>query len=261
MTNKTEKIRFIFRVLAWTFAASAALTTSASAADSERAHQLLREIDDLWRGQSSHAIMTMEVKTAHYTRAMTMEAWSKGTDKTLVRILSPKKEQGTATLKSDTNIYSYLPKTDRTIRLTSGMMSGSWMGSHFTNDDLVRESRREDDYDASISFEGRRDGDDIIEFTLLPKPDAAVVWGKVVLTIQAHNYIPLTELYYDEDLALARTFVFSEVKTLGGRLRPTVMQVVPADKPDEYTKVIYQELALDIAIKDDFFSLTNLKQQ
>lgn len=229
-------------------------------ADSDRAISLLRKVDDMWRGDSSHAVMTMLVKTANYTRTMKMETWSKGKDKTLVSILAPKKEKGTATLKSDQNIYSYLPKTDRTIRLTSGMMGGSWMGSHFTNDDLVAESRRDEDYEVSITFEGQRDGQNIIEFTLIPRPDAAVVWGKLVLIMLNHSYLPVEELFYDEDLKISRRFTFNEVKMLGGEKRPSVMRVIPADKPDEYTQVTYGTLELDIPIKDSFFSITRLKR-
>lgn len=109
---------------------------------SERAKKILRQVDDMWRGNSSHGIFAMQVKTAHYTRNMRLEGWSRGKEKTLVRILAPRKEKDTTTLKAGNNIYIYLPRTDRTIRLTSGMMMGSWMGSHFTNDDLVKESRR-----------------------------------------------------------------------------------------------------------------------
>jgi len=229
--------------------------------DPKTAHQILREIDDLWRGKSSHALISMQVKTKHYTRTMQMEAWSKGKEQTLVRITSPLKEKGMATLKSGNNIFTYLPRTDRTIRLTSGMMMGSWMGSHFTNDDLVKETRREDDYNASISFSGKRENQEIIEFTLMPKPDAAVVWGKVVLTVKKQDYLPLTEVFYDEDMVVARTFSFSEIKLLAGRQRPSVMQVIPADKPQEYTTVIYDSLALDVEVQDSYFSLSRLKKR
>ncbi len=225
-----------------------------------RAKEILREVDDIWRGNSSHTIVTMHVKTIHYTRTMRIEGWSKGKEKTLMRILSPLKEKGTATLKSGNNIYSYLPRTDRTIRLTTGMMMGSWMGSHFTNDDLVRESRMEEDYDPIISFEGKRDGQDIIEFTLIPKPDAPVVWGKVVAIVLAHTYVPLKWYYYDEDMKIARTMTFSQVKQLAGQPRPTVMRVIPSDKPDEYTELVYEELELDIELDDAFFSLARLKR-
>jgi hypothetical protein len=229
--------------------------------DSVRIHALLNEVDDLWRGKSSYAITSMQVKTEHYTRTMRMEGWSKGKEHTLFRIIEPLREKGAATLKSGNHIYTYLPKTDRTIKLTSGMMMGSWMGSHLTNDDLVKEARLEDDYDASISFEGERDGKNIIEFTLIPKLDAAVVWGKLTLTILADSHTPIVEYYYDEDMLLARTISFTDIKMLGGRERPSVLRVVPADKPDEYTEFVYEKLEFDLPVKDSLFSLSSLKKR
>ncbi|HEB62963.1 MAG TPA: outer membrane lipoprotein-sorting protein [Gammaproteobacteria bacterium] len=226
----------------------------------KHASEILRSIDDLWRGKSSHAITTMRVKTRHYTRTMKMEGWSKGKEKTLFRVLEPLKERGTITLKSGVNVYTYLPKTDRKIRLTSGMMMGRWMGSHLTNDDLVKESRLEDDYDAKITFEGVRDGKNIIEFTLIPKADAAVVWGKLILVVLTDSLTPLSEVFYDEDMKVARTFSFTGMKLLGGRQRPSIMRVVPADKPEEFTEFVYESLELDIEISDQFFSTSNLKR-
>ncbi|RKZ98478.1 MAG: outer membrane lipoprotein-sorting protein, partial [Gammaproteobacteria bacterium] len=199
--------------------------------------------------------------TVHYTRTMRMEGWSKGKEKTLFRIIEPLREKGTSTLKSENHIYTYLPKTDRTIKLTSGMMMGSWMGSHLTNDDLVKEARLEEDYDATISFEGERDGLDIIEFTLIPKLDAAVVWGKLELVILADSHLPIVQRYYDEDSELTRTISFSDIKILGGRERPAVLRVVPTDKPDEYTEFIYEQLEFDLELSDRLFSLTSLKKR
>lgn len=229
--------------------------------EKERISEILATVDDLWRGKSSYAVTTMRVKTEHYTRTMRLEGWSKGKEKTLFKVLEPLREKGTVTLKSGNHIYTYLPKTDRTIRLTSGMMMGAWMGSHLTNDDLVKEARLEVDYDASISFEGERVGQEVIEFTLTPKPDAPVVWGKLTLTILADSYIPVVELYYDEDMQLARTFTFTDMKMLGGRKRPAVLRVVPADKPDEYTEFVYETLELDVEVSDRLFSKSSLKRR
>ena len=227
----------------------------------DRVKTLLNAVDDLWRGESSYAVTTMYVKTANYARTMKMEGWSKGKEKTLFRVVKPLREKGTSTLKSDNHVYTYLPKTDRTIKLTSGMMMGSWMGSHLTNDDLVKEARLEEDYTAEISFEGERDGERIIEFTLVPKLDAAVVWGKLELTILADGHIPVVESYYDEDMVLARTIRFTDIQQLGGRLRPAVLRVVPADKPDEYTEFVYEKLSLNVKLKDGLFSLSSLKKR
>jgi outer membrane lipoprotein-sorting protein len=228
---------------------------------SEKAVRILQEIDDLYRSTSSFSTITMQVQTKHYTRTVRMEGWSKGKEKSLVQILYPLKEKGTTTLKSGNNIYTYLPKTDRTIRLTSGMMMASWMGSHFTNDDLVKESRLADDYDPIVTFDGERDGLQVIDFTLIPKPDAPVVWGKIILTISAVDHLPLLSLYFDEDAILARTLIFNEIKNLDGRDLPTVLRVVPADKKEEYTELIYENIKFDIELDDSFFSLMQLRRK
>ncbi len=254
---KTAITAFVMLALLFT----GSVNTFADENSSGRASEILRSVDNLWRGSSSHAITSMRVKTQHYTRTMRMEGWSKGKEKTLFKVLEPNKEKGTITLKSGIHIYTYLPRTDRKIRLTSGMMMGSWMGSHLTNDDLVKEARLEDDYKSSISFEGMRDGKNIIEFTLIPKPDAAVVWGKLVLVVLRDSYTPLHEEYYDEDMQLARTFKFTDMKLLAGRQRPATMRVVPADKPDEFTEFIYESLELDININEHFFSVSNLRRR
>ncbi|MBF0282559.1 MAG: outer membrane lipoprotein-sorting protein [Zetaproteobacteria bacterium] len=226
-----------------------------------RTQSILNAMDDLWRGESSYSIATMRVQTKNYTRMLKLEGWSLGKDYTLFRILEPQREQGTITLKSADHIYTYLPKTDRTIRLSAGMMMGSWMGSHLTHDDLVKESRLVDDFDASISFEGVKLGMPVIELTLLPKKNAAVVWGKVVLQIQAENYLPIEERYYDEDFHLARTFTFSGRKMLGGKERPSVIRIVPADAPDEFTEFEYQHLELNIPMDVGQFSYSALRRR
>lgn len=225
-----------------------------------RPREILERIDDLWRSESSRATLKMIVETEHYTRTMIMDSWTKGKEKSLVRIVSPLKEKGTVSLKNGNIMYTYLPKTDRVIRLTSGMMMGSWMGSHFTNDDLVKESRLSEDYDPEILFEGGRDGEEIIEFALLPKPDAPVVWGKIVITVRSSDLMPLVSLYYDEDMVLARTLAFSDIKEMDGRVLPAVMHMVPADKSGEYTRLIYQEIDFGVDLQDSFFSLMQLRR-
>ena len=225
-----------------------------------RAIEVLEKIDDLWRASSSTARLQMEVRTEHYTRTMVMDSWSKGKEKSLVSIVMPLKEKGTVSLKNGNTMYTYLPKTDRVIRLTSGMMMGSWMGSHFTNDDLVKESRLSDDYVPEITFEGVRDGKEIIEFALQPKTDAPVVWGKIIISVLASDYLPIDSLYFDEDMVLARTLTFRDIKEMGGRMIPAVLHMVPADKPDEYTELVYQQIEFDIDLQDSLFSLDAASQ-
>ncbi|MBI4828355.1 MAG: outer membrane lipoprotein-sorting protein [Nitrospinae bacterium] len=249
-----------FSCLAALFALMATVALAQPADPVARARAILDEIDDLWRGESSRALVAMTVTTAHYTRRLLMEGWSRGKDNSLVVIREPLKERGVATLKTGDSVYSYLPKTDRAIRLTAGMMMGSWMGSHFTNDDLVKESRLSGDYDPIISFEGERAGRRIIEFTLTPRPEAPVVWGKIVIEAYADTKLPIVSVYYDEDGKVARTMTFSKIHKIGGRLMPGLMRVVPADKPEESTELEYREIEFDLPLGEEFFSLSNLKR-
>lgn len=223
--------------------------------------ELIRHIDRLWRGETSHASMTMAVKTQRYQRTMTMEAWSRGNDYSLVVIQKPIKDRGIATLKVKENIWNYLPKINRVTKVPSSMMSGSWMGSHFTNDDLVQESTFEDDYTSSITFEGTQNGQLIYELTSIPKPNAAVVWGKVVMQINQKNLSPYRARYYDEDGLLIRTMLFDQIKQIGKRTVPMRMSLQPEDKPDESTVITYNDIAFEVPLEESFFSLQNLQKR
>ena len=222
--------------------------------------QILDKVDDLFRSKSSQGLAAMTVTTSHWKRSLSLEMWSKGKEKSLFRILAPKKEKGTATLRSGNDIWNYLPKVKRIIKLSSSMMAASWMGSHFTNDDLVKESRMADDYDFEITFSGEVEGQQIVEVTCHPKPEAAVVWGKVLVRARRTDYLPLFVKYFDEDLRLARTMTFSKVADLGGRTLPTLVTMIPEEKPEESTVIQYKKIDFDIDLKDDFFSLRTLQR-
>ena len=161
------------------FAATVVVAPPAAAQTDPQVLEIIDEVDRLWRGASSAGTMRMEIDTEHWSRSLEMEVWSLGTDYSLIRVESPAREAGTATLKVDNDVWNYLPRADRTIKIPPSMMLGSWMGSHVTNDDLVKESRLIDDYDIVISYEGDRDGEAVWEFTMTPRPEAPVIWGRI----------------------------------------------------------------------------------
>ncbi len=232
---------------------------AAAQSDDDLARELLDATDDVQRGESSHARVSMHVKTARWERTMTMEAWSKGEEQSLIKILSPAKEAGMSTLKVEDNIWNYLPKVDRTMKVPASMMSGAWMGSHFSNDDLVKESRMADDYTYSITSRPDDNPDGLFIIELIPKPDAPVVWGKVVVKVRGEDRMPVSIEYFDEKDGLARTMGFSDIRELGGNLVPCKMTLLPADKPDEFTVVTYDTLEFDVEIPDSTFTLQALK--
>jgi outer membrane lipoprotein-sorting protein len=235
------------------------LFTASVGARDPTAREILDRVDDVYRGTSSKGEMTMTVINPNYTRQLTLRFWSQGKDKSLFRIWLPKKERRTATLRNGNNIWNYLPKVDRTIKIPSSMMGGSWMGSDFTNDDLVKESRMADDYTSEITFRGERGGQNVIILTCHPKPDAAVVWGKVVVTVRQPDYLPLRILYYKENGDLARQLSFTDVRTMGSRTLPTRMTMIPLDKPGHSTVVTYQSIEFDVSLPGNAFTVANLR--
>jgi outer membrane lipoprotein-sorting protein len=241
----------------------AALLASTSpavlAADKPTIEELLNATDDVQRGDSSTGIMSMHIKTDRYERTVKMQMWTEGTEKSLIRILEPPKEAGVCTLKVDDNIWNYMPKVDRTMKLPASMMSGGWMGSHITNDDLVKQNRLSEDFTASVTSEPGVDGADHWTVVLLPKEDAAIVWGQIVVKVRP-DLIPLAITYHDEDLSLVRTMSFHDVEEVNGQQIPMRFRVEPADKPGEFTEITYNDLKLDVDIPASTFSLQALRK-
>lgn len=221
----------------------------------------MTRIDDLYRGNKSHGVIEMTVKTTHWQRSLTMEAWSLGHDRSLVRITAPKKEQGTATLKVKRDLFTWLSNTGRTVKITSGMMGGSWMGSHFTNDDLVQMSRLSDDYDTRLVFDGDDKGTHVYRFALLPRPKAAVVWGRIETTVRAADLLPVRSTYFDEDGKAVREMESSDFRAAGngGRIVPMKLVMRPLDGSGEFTQMDYKSLDNNPSIDESFFSLQQLK--
>jgi outer membrane lipoprotein-sorting protein len=223
------------------------------------ASELIDRLDDLYRSESSHAVMEMQVKKPRNSRKLTMESWSKGDEHMLVVIQKPAREAGTATLRTPDGLWNYLPRADRLMRIPSGLLSDSWMGSHFSNDDLMRETSYEEDYEGSVEV-GERDGEKVYELTLTPEEDAPVVYSKLVFYVTPEDQIPLETEYYD-DGEVVRTMTYSDVEKVDGKKLPMTMRLTPADADDESTRVSYRELEFGVDIDDSLFSKRGLRRR
>ena len=222
-------------------------------------HYVLTQIDDQHRGRSSHGILEMKIKTQNWSRTLEMESWSLGEDHSLVKIIRPLKEKGTATLKADKNLYTYLNKTGRTIKINASMMGSSWMGSHFTNDDLISESRLSDDFDATLSGKRQWGKKQLHVIDLIPKKGRAIVYGKIQVGVFEGSLQPAYELFFDEEGKKVRKMVFSDFRYSNGRLFPHRMKMTPLDVSGEYTSLQWKQIAFDVPLKKSFFSVHRLK--
>lgn len=219
---------------------------------------IIEEIDQLYRSESSRAVFEMEIITPHWQRTMKMEAWSLGVDKTLIRINYPLKEKGMGTLRVDNEMWNFLPKTNKVIKIPPSMMMSSWMGSDFTNDDLVQEFSLFEDYSYElVTPDSARD--DFIYINCVPREDLPIVWGNIVIAATRADYLPVWQRYYDESGRLMRIETFSEIRTFSGRRIPSVMEMVPQNKKGHKTVIRYHELELDLKLDDELFSLRYLR--
>jgi outer membrane lipoprotein-sorting protein len=229
------------------------------ASDDRLARETVDRVARLFSGKSSIATLQMQIFGENGQRDLTMKIWTQGDD-ALVRIISPEKDAGTAILKIGSDVWYYLPKVNRTIKAPSSMTMTSWMGSDFTLDDLVKESGLVRDYSLANSYEGKRGEVAVYEYTMTPRPGAAVVWGKIVLQVRQANLMPAWQGFYDEDGKLDRDLTFSDYKTIGGRLMPTRLVMRSLDKPGQQSTIVYEDIAFDVPIGAETFSLPNLKR-
>ncbi len=232
---------------------------STSAFASPSVDELLISADNMARGDHSIVEAEMHVKTSRYERKTSMKIWASGNEKTLIKIIAPAKSAGMATLKVDKNIWNYMPRSGRTMKIPSGMMGGNWMGSHFSNDDLVRDSRMSEDFDAKIVSSPEQNPQKVYIIEAVPKPTAPVVWGKVEVLISADK-LPVSFKYYDEKNTLMRTMEFSDVKDFGGQKMPAQMKMTVTDKPDEFTMFTYKSVDFNTKVPDKTFTKQALRR-
>ena len=222
------------------------------------AQAIIKKLEKNLRGDYMYSTMSMIVTSKRGKRTVKIESWSKGNDKSFIKILYPKKDKGITFLKIDNQMWQYIPKIERTIKIPPSMMLQSWMGSDFTNDDMVKESSLEEDYHAKLlSKQGN-----IATIELIPKEDAAVVWGKIIVTVDIKNAVPVTETFYDDMMKKVRVMTFSKVEKHGSHRVPMVMELKPlnASKKKNSTKIIFEQVNYDAKIDSSYFTKQALKR-
>ena len=222
--------------------------------------EIIKKADEKMRGTSNRSEMTMTIVRPEWSREIKMKGWALGQEYSLILITAPARDKGTATLKRDKEIWNWQPSIDRVVKLPPSMMMQSWMGSDFTNDDLVRESSIVNDYTHELLGDTLMIGRETYKILLVPKEDAPVVWGMIHAYISKEEYIQLLIKYFDEDGFLINTMVMSDIRDVGGRTIPTILEMIPAENPDHKTIITYQDIAFDVPIKDTFFSIQSMKR-
>ena len=236
------------------------LLLAATVVNAQDIKEIIRLSDEKFRGNSSQGEMTMIIERPSWSREVSMKNWTLGNDYSLIYITSPAKEKGQVFLKRESDMWNWVTNIERMIKIPPSMMMQSWMGSDFTNDDLVRESSLVKDYTHKLVGEEIIDGFECYKAELIPFDDAPVVWGKVLMWISKKELHWLKAEFYDEDGFLVNTEILTDVKKMDDRVMPTRMEMIPADDEGHKTILIFKHMKFNIKLKESFFSQQNMKR-
>ena len=232
----------------------------AYAQDMPDVQQIINKIDRLFRSDTSSGNMEMTIITENWSRTLIMEVWTEDLDKTLIHITAPKKDAGITTLRKDTEMWNYFPKINKVMKVPPSMMMSSWMGSDFTNDDLVKESSMTRDYRVKLINPEDAEPENYY-VKLIPKEDLTIVWAKRIVAVRKKDYIPVWEAFYEDKGRKMRLMTFSDIKKFGDREIPSVLEMKSLNKPDKKTIIIYKNIEFDMELKPDVFTLRNLQRK
>lgn len=244
-----KQISFFILVVLW----------STKTLQAQTAKEIVQKADEKMRGNTSQVELTIKTIRPSWTRSMDVKAWMKGGEYSMILIQSPAKEKGIVFLKRKKEVWNWIPALERTIKLPPSMMNQSWMGTDFTNDDLVKESSVVIDYNHSITGDTTIAERNCYVIEMIPKPEAAVVWGKLVVCIDKKDFLELHTRFYDEEGMLLNIMNAYDVKTMDGRLIPTRYEMIPMDKKNQKTEMIYRSVKYDRPIENGFFTAEKMK--
>ena len=232
----------------------------ASNAQEVNVKDIVKQADEKFRGQSSQGTLTMTIQRPTWSRTISMKNWTLGTQYSLIYITEPAKERGQVFLKRENEMWNWVPSIERMIKIPPSMMMQSWMGSDFTNDDLVKESSLVKDYDPTLLGQETLEGYNCYKIQLIPHEDAAVVWGKIIMWVSDKDFLWLKAEYYDEDNDLVNTEILSDIKKMDDRIMPTHLEMIPEDKPGQKTIMVFEDIKFNVKLDESFFSQQNMKR-
>ena len=222
------------------------------------AAELIKQAMDHWRGVSSYSDMTMTIHRPDWERSFSMRSWTQGSDNSLARVTAPKRDAGNGTLILDKNMWTYSPKVNRIIKVPSSMMSQSWMGSDFSNKDIAKSTDIIDQYEHTLVNTEDKDGHKYYTVQSVPHEEAAVVWGKEVVTVR-DDFVLIRQEFWDQDGVLTREMNAFDVKQMGGRTVASRLRMNDTETPDEYTEMTVNAIDFDVELADSVFTLSNLR--
>ncbi|HCL56064.1 MAG TPA: hypothetical protein DHW82_03530 [Spirochaetia bacterium] len=227
---------------------------------SPSAYEVIQKGEEVMRGKTSFSKVEIQIEKPRFTRSILLESYdSRDEDKFFIRILEPKKDKNTTFLKIEKNLWQYIPKIGKEIKIEASLLGDSWMGSDFTNDDLVKQSSIVDDY--SQEFLESEDNA-FYKIELLPKPGSTAPWSRIIIFSKKSDFLPVREEFYDFKGRLKKVMLLSDFKEMGGRVTPLKMEMQSIENGEAVSKtvLIYQEIRFNLKIEDFIFTKAYLRK-
>ncbi len=251
--------------------AALACTPRAQAEPARCSHmQVIKSVDNLLRANGQVALFEMRVVRPRTTRTLRMRFWFKRgrrshEDRALARVDAPSNERGVASLRLGNKMWSFVPNTGRVQQVPESMMLGSWMGSDWTNDDLVKDTSLLEDYRATscqyVDLEGPA-----YRVELQARKGRELSWDKMIIFARRggeNDLLPLRQEFFSKragELVLSRTMRFADFRDMGGRRLPARMILQSAGRPGRRTELRYLSIQFDADIPERIFSLNSLQR-
>jgi outer membrane lipoprotein-sorting protein len=229
-------------------------------AEEPTGRDILDRVENLLWAKTQRGQYEMSIVTPRWQRTLALRVWMDRPRRSFVRVDAPAKEAGIGSLRIGSEMWNYLPSVERTIKIPPSMMLQPWMGSDFTNDDLVKESSIVDDYTQRVLGTSVSEGEAVYQVEAVPKLDAAVVWGRILYWVRKSDFMPLKQEFFNERGELVRVMTFSDVRSVGGRRVPTRWEMRPVGKPGNVTAVVLKDAVFDPPIDDEVFTQRNLQK-
>ena len=249
----------LLRARVWVFLWG--LLASGVASASPTGREIVAQVEQLLWGRTAQGQYEMTITTPHWQRTLRLRMWMRRPDRTFVRILSPAKEAGIGSLRIKAEMWNYLPKVERVIKIPPSMMLQPWMGSDFSNDDLVKESSMVNDYIHEVAGTEDYKGTEVYRVISTPKPEAAVVWGSIVYLVRKSDLMPMRQDYIDERGQTIKVLTFSDIRQFGDRKLPSLWEMRPTQKPGNATRIRVLNVVFDKPVNDSIFTLRNLRRR
>lgn len=236
------------------------VTINIVSADDFTPKEIVEKSIKILKGETAHGEFSITISSSGRERMLNVIYWEMGNEYSLARITSPVKEKGISTLKRENNLWNYFPKINRVVRIPSSTLTTSWMGTDFTYNDIVNERSIIDDYDHKILQIYNENDLSYYEIECIPKQDASVVWGKIVLHIRKDNFINTNRQYYDEKNRLIKELIISDIRKIKNRIFP-FNWTMRSNTDERESVLIFSKIEFNIKMDEDIFSLRNLRKK